>query len=409
MSASHPQVTSPPPNLPSPGSKDFLPGYEVIGAFASGGMAEVILAWQTSSGGLRRKVVLKRIHRHLLADENFVEMFLHEGRVAAGLSHRNIAHVYDVVQTREGDHVIVMEYIRGASVQALLKTLRQREARMPVAFALGVAMEVCEAIDYAYNASGPDGEPLHVVHRDISPSNVLVSLDGQVKLLDFGIAKTTSPAALTKAGSIKGKFGYMAPEQLRGEQVDCRTDLFSLGAVLYEMTTGRRPFRGRNEAEQIAALLMDEIPRPSQVVPDYPPELERIVMRALERDRHQRFQSPRELSDELERCADANDWTMKSVSMGAFVKSLVGTEIVEPASVSAPQLVPAAPASDSGSRPLASGTRPAVGGGGGQEAEIPIVVEPEAASRPWLVPALALGGLVLASALFWLVVFPLLQ
>lgn len=409
MSATDPQHTSPPPSAPTPGSKEFLPGYEVIGAFASGGMAEVILAWQTSSGGFRRKVVLKRIHRHLLADENFVEMFLHEGRVAAGLSHRNIAHVYDVVQTREGDHVIVMEYIRGASIQALLKALRQREARMPLAFAVSVVMEVCEAIDYAYNASGPDGEPMRVVHRDISPSNVLISLDGQVKLLDFGIAKTTSPVALTKAGSIKGKFGYMAPEQLRGEIVDCRTDLFSLGAVLYEMTTGKRPFRGRNEAEQVAALLMDEIPPPTKVDPDYPPELERIVMRALDRDRLQRFQSPRELSDELERCADVHDWTMKSVSMGAFVKSLVGSEIPEPAPLSSHQLT-AAPAriSDSGSGPLASGTRRL--GGAPPEAEIPIIVDGEGTpGRPWLVPALVVGGLVVASALFWAVVFPLLQ
>jgi serine/threonine-protein kinase len=407
MSSHHQQDGSPSAAVAAEGAAPLLPGYDVIGQFASGGMAEVILAWQTSAGGFRRKVVLKRIHRHLLADENFVEMFLHEGRVAAGLAHRNIAHVYDVVKTSEGEHVIVMEYIRGASLQALLKALRQRGARMPIAFAVGVALEVCEAIDYAFNASGPDGEPMRVVHRDISPSNVLVSLDGQVKLLDFGIAKTTSPVALTKAGSVKGKYGYMAPEQLRGELVDCRTDLFSLGAVLYEMTTGRRPFRGRNEAEQVAALLMDEIPRPSEVDPDFPPELERIVMKALTRDRLQRYQSPRELSDDLERCADANDWTMKSVSMGAFVKSVVG-ELAEPTATTVRSLSPAVPSSGSGSGPLASGTRPA-SEGAPPEADIPIDLEPAAAeARPWVVPALAVGGLVVVSALFWLVVFPLL-
>lgn len=342
--------------LDSGESTQWLPDHEVIGVLASGGMAKIYLAWQMKSGGFRRKVVLKRIHRHLLADETFVQMFLHEGRVGAGLSHRNIAHIYDVLVSVEGDPVIVMEYVRGASVQTLLRALRARQSRMPVPVAVTIAMEVCEAIDYAFNSTGPDGEPMRIVHRDISPSNILLSLDGQVKLLDFGIAKTAAAVELTKAGNIKGKYGYMAPEQLRGQIVDARTDIFSLGAVLYEMTVGRRPFRGKNEAEQISALLMDPIVPPSQLIADYPPELEQIVMRALNRDRLQRFQSPRELADELERCASTHDWTMKTVAMSTFLKAVVGTEIPEP-TPSTPLV--AQRGVDSGSRPAASGTRPA--------------------------------------------------
>lgn len=341
-------------------------------------------------------------------------MFLHEARVGAGLAHRNIAHTYDVTQSRDGDYVIVMEYVRGASVQKVLRALRARGARMPIPVAVAVASEVCEAIDYAYNSTGPDGEPMHVVHRDISPSNVLISLDGHVKLLDFGIAKTSAHVELTKAGNIKGKYGYMAPEQLRGETVDCRTDIFSLGAVLYEMTTGRRPFRGQNEAQQIAALLMDPIPPPSQGLPDYPAELEHIVMRALSRDRLQRFQSPRELADELERCAGQHDWTMKSMSMSAFVKSVVGADIPEP--TSAPSLPPVA----SGSRPAVSGTRPAASGTPGPhaltaptlDADIPVVVEPAAkpaGARPgWVLPLTVILGVLVASVLFWVLVYPLM-
>lgn len=407
---------SEPQSAPIPPESAFeLDKHEIIRPLASGGMAQLFLAWQHGAGGVKRRVVVKRIHRHLVGEPEFVEMFLNEARIAAGLSHPNIVHIYDVVETNDGDTVLVMEYVNGVSVHALLRAARQKGIRLPLGFAVHIALAVAEALEYAYSAAGPDGQALRIVHRDVSPSNVLVSVEGRIKLVDFGIAKALANATVTKTGHIKGKYRYMAPEQLKGETLDARTDLFALGSMLYEMTTGTRAFPGTSDAEIITALLTCEVEPPSRRVADYPPELERIVLRCLSRDRVGRPSSGRELIEELEACASACDWTMRSVSLGAFVTSLFPAQAEPeapstsgPHSASGPRSAPKRP---TGTPPLSvrrqMATMPMVVPEPVAPPEIVVTVEEEAGA-PFrdAKTLLVITVLVIASAVFWLLVYP---
>ena len=408
---------SAPAPVPIPPESSFeLDKHEIIRPLATGGMAQLFLAWQHGAGGVKRRVVVKRIHRHLVSEPEFVEMFLNEARIAAGLSHPNIVHIYDVVETNDGDTVLVMEYVNGVSVHALLRAARQKGMRLPLGFAVNIALAVAEALEYAYNSVGPDGHPLRIVHRDVSPSNVLVSIEGRVKLVDFGIAKALANGSVTKTGHVKGKYRYMAPEQLKGELLDARTDLFALGAMLYEMTTGARAFPGSSDAEIITALLTSEVVPPSKRVADYPAELERIVLRCLSRDREGRPSSGRELIDELEGCATICDWTMRSVSLGAFVRSLFPAqlEIEPPPSASGPRATtPRRPmATEPLLAPVQMSTMPLTVPQRGAEPEIDVTVEEERRPRPPILDAktlLIVTFLVIASAVFWLLVYPQLS
>jgi serine/threonine protein kinase len=395
-----------------PDSSFELDKHEIIRPLATGGMAQLFLAWQYGAGGVKRRVVVKRIHRHLVGEPEFVEMFLNEARIAAGLSHPNIVHIYDVVETNAGDTVLVMEYVNGVSVHALLRAARQNGLTLPLGFAVHIAIAVAEALEYAYAAAGADGVPLRIVHRDVSPSNVLVSVEGRIKLVDFGIAKALANASVTKAGHVKGKYRYMAPEQLKGEPLDARTDLFALGAMLYEMTTGSRAFAGSSDAEIITALLTCEVEPPSRRVADYPPELERIVLRCLSRERGGRPSSGRELIEELEACAVSCDWTMRSVSLGVFVRSLFPAHLeAEAPSASGPRA--SAPRSSTPTPPVSAprqmSTLPMIGPDALMQAEIDVTVDYDAGPRQPLRDAstlLIVTFLVVASALFWLVVYP---
>lgn len=402
---------SAPTPVPAPplDSSFELDKHEIIRPLATGGMAQLFLAWQHGAGGVKRRVVVKRIHRHLVGEPEFVEMFLNEARIAAALSHPNIVHIYDVVETSDGDTVLVMEYVNGVSVHALLRAARQKGIRLPLGFAVHIAIAVAEALEYAYGAVGLDGQFLRIVHRDISPSNVLISVEGRIKLVDFGIAKALENVSVTKAGHVKGKYRYMAPEQLKGETLDGRTDLFALGAILYEMTTGSRAFAGTSDAEVITALLTSEIVPPSRRVDDYPPELERIVLRCLSRERTERPGSARELIEELEACVFSCDWTMRSFSLGAFVKTLFPAQLESEApSTSGPR-----PASPRRSVPPSTRrqlfTMPMVPLDPGAPPELHVTVEEQARPRRPIQDAttlLVITIVVIASAIFWLVVYP---
>jgi serine/threonine protein kinase len=390
-----------------------LEHHEIIRPLASGGMAQLYLAWQVRPGGVRRRVVLKRIHRHLVADPEFVEMFLNEARIGAGLTHPNIVHLYDVLTTKDGDPVLVMEYINGVSVHGLLRAARRQEMGFPLNFAVHVVMAIAEALEYAYETVGPDGEKLRIVHRDVSPSNILVSVEGRVKLVDFGIAKASASAALTKAGQVKGKYQYMSPEQLRGEELDARSDLFALGAILYELTTGSRVFRGKTDVELITALLTAEIDPPSSRKEGYPEELERIVMSCLSRSRDARPPSARALYEQLESCATACDFTMRSVTLGTFVSTLFPERLEADPAPSGPRpvlkteplIVPTMPLPMAIVQPSPSGAPPE--SASGPDVDVPIDIDVAPAKRDATVLVVGIG-LVVASILFWLVVYPLL-
>jgi serine/threonine protein kinase len=269
--------------------------YQLLYRFASGGMAQLYLARLTGAEGFTKLVALKVIHQHLTEEPEFVNMFIDEARLASRIAHPNVVHIIEL--GRVGDvHFIAMEYVEGESLGALLrKTLPPRRV------GARIIADAAAGLHAAHELRDGQGELLNVVHRDVSPQNILISYDGAVKVVDFGVARARGSLHTTR-GQIKGKLSYMAPEQLsERRQVDRRTDVFALGIVLFETTTRRRLFKAESEELQIAKVLQGEIIRPSRVIPDYPPELEQIVMRALDRDQTRRFQSAQEMQRALER------------------------------------------------------------------------------------------------------------
>ena len=273
--------------------------YRVLGRIATGGMADILLGKLNGPSGFQRAVVIKSILPHLARDEEFVGMFLDEARLTAQIRHPNVVQVHEL--GRDGALLyLVMEYLDGESCNSILREAARRGTHPPHALAAHICAHVAAGLHAAHVLTDDDGKLLGVVHRDVSPQNVLVTYDGQVKLLDFGIAKAAGRTTEgTRAGQIKGKFAYMAPEQATRAEVDARTDVFSLGVVLWEMTTGRRLFKRASELMVLRALSEEPIPRPSDQVKRYPPLLESIVMRALARDPKDRFQTALDLRQAL--------------------------------------------------------------------------------------------------------------
>ncbi len=267
---------------------------------ALGGMAEIYLARQEGPRGFSRRLVIKRILPHLADDPGFQEMFLDEARLAARLSHPNIVPIFDFGEV-DGAFYLAMELVRGPDLRRLYNAAAK--ARAPLSFALTakICAGIAEGLHYAHSLTDDDGTPLGIVHRDISPSNVIVSVDGVPRILDFGIAKAASKSHKTQAGTIKGKIGYMPPEQVRGRRIDGRADLYALGVVLYQLVTGRLPFHGEADFAVMQAVVEEPPPRPRRFNADVPEALEEIILTALEKDPEARFASGREMAAELER------------------------------------------------------------------------------------------------------------
>src|SRR5512140_767411 len=263
--------------------------YELVRKLATGGMAEVFLAKFEWARGLEKTVVVKRILYHLAEDPTFIEMFFTEAQLAAQLSHPNIAQVIEFGES-EGVYFLAMEYVDGPSLRALANAAHATGTGIPFPHCARIAAFCCEALAYAHEL--PDaatGQPLNLVHRDISPDNVLISKTGSVKLVDFGIAKAATQTHRTKTGLVKGKLAYMAPEQLRAEPLDRRADVYSLGVMLYELVSGRKPYEAPSEVTLIHAMLYEDMTPLRTRREDVPPELERIVNKALERKREDRW------------------------------------------------------------------------------------------------------------------------
>jgi serine/threonine-protein kinase len=276
--------------------------YYIQQKLGTGGMADVFLAVMRGPEGFQRPSVVKRIRNDLAAIPGFVQLFIDEASLSARLCHPNIVHVYDF-GVMEGSHFIAMEQVPGRDLRWMLLHLQQRTVIPAPAVAAEIARQCCLALDYAHGLDGADGRPLNIVHRDVTPANIMVSRDGIVKLLDFGVARTLDPARRTHtdAGVIKGKLSYLAPEQLRDQSIDRRCDLFSLGTVLYELLSWRFLFRGQSDAETIQRVLEWPVPPPSTHNRAVSAVLDRIVMRALERDPDRRYQTAGEMADDLER------------------------------------------------------------------------------------------------------------
>src|SRR5687767_8006504 len=231
--------------------------FVVRGRLAAGGMAEIYVAEMALARGVRRKVALKRIHPHLAEDPDFVSMFLDEARVASQLAHRGVVALLDAVECG-GDLVIVMEYVPGWDLSAILREARQKKKDVPLGVAVAIAQSVAETLAYVHTAADANGTALGIVHRDVTPANLLVGEDGSVRLLDFGVAKAAERATKTATATLKGKFAYMSPEQASSKPVDARTDLYALGLVLYEMLVGDRALRADGD---IAALNLARAPQ----------------------------------------------------------------------------------------------------------------------------------------------------
>src|SRR5688572_8613324 len=248
--------------------------YELVRHLASGGMARVYLARVSGVGGFERHVVLKTVRPERIEDQSYVTMFLDEARVVATLHHQHIAQVYEIGVADDGTYFLAMEYLHGETARAVLEHARVQAMRLPLELGLTIACAAAAGLHHAHERRAADGTPLGIVHRDVSPSNVIIGYDGSIKLIDFGIAKAEARSTKTLTGFVKGKAGYMAPEQALGYTVDRRSDVFALGVLLYELTTQTRAFRGNNEYESVQRIVAGDVVPPCKVSPGYPPELE---------------------------------------------------------------------------------------------------------------------------------------
>jgi serine/threonine-protein kinase len=273
--------------------------YTLLKRLATGGMAEIFLARQAGMGGFEKDVVVKRLLPEHAANQELVSMFLDEARIAANLTHPDIAQIFDL-GTQGDSYYIAMELVHGVDLRRLCSQGIAEGNYLPLNHAVRIIAEVCDALAYAHARTDDQGRPLGIVHRDVSPTNILVTFEGGVKLVDFGIAKAANKVSVTRAGQIKGKFGYMSPEQVKGEEIDARSDLFAVGINLYEITLGRRLFRGETDLDTMRSIEECNIQRPREVDPNYPEGLERIVMKALARDRFQRYVTARDMQMALE-------------------------------------------------------------------------------------------------------------
>jgi hypothetical protein len=302
---------------------DRVGKYEIIRELATGGMATIYLARVSGTAGFEKLVVLKCILPNLARDRGFVTMFLDEARIAATLRHSNIADVFDV-GVEDGTYFFAMEYIHGQNARIVRIESRARQRPIPLDVSLAIVSATASALGYAHARRNADG-PLNLVHRDVSPSNVIVSYEGAVKLVDFGIARATlRRGARTRTGLKRGKAPYMSPEQCRGDETDGRSDLFSLGTMLYELTAGQRPFLGNSDFEVMEAIVTCTPQPPSSLVHDYPRPLEQIVMRLLTRAPQARYQDAGALLEDLEAFMAGRGMLTPSYVVAKYMHDLFG-------------------------------------------------------------------------------------
>jgi serine/threonine protein kinase len=273
--------------------------YKPLYRLAAGGMAEVWVAHSVSVAGFKKKVAIKRILPGLLKDERFVRMFLDEARLSLHFNHANVVTIFDLGKSDE-TYFIVMEYVEGTTLKQVLEFLQERGKKIPLPLVLWILNETLKGLDYAHQLVDPEtGEPLHVVHRDISPPNLLISWNGEVKLTDFGLAKATTQLESTDQGVVKGKFSYLSPEAAHGQPVDGRTDIFAVGILAYEMLTMRRLFLGETDYQTVEMVRAAQVPSIRAQNPEVPEELEAIIRKSLTRDPEQRYRTANEFADDL--------------------------------------------------------------------------------------------------------------
>jgi tRNA A-37 threonylcarbamoyl transferase component Bud32 len=303
--------------------------YDLVAEIASGGMATVFLANLSGVGGFRRFVAIKRLHPHLAKEEEFVEMFLDEARLAAGIHHPHVVPILEVGASERG-YYLVMEYIEGDTLARLLARAATSGRRLPVTIGVRVVVDMLAGLHAAHELRDEHGNPTELVHRDVSPQNILVGIDGNTRITDFGVARAASRLSATRAGQLKGKIAYMAPEQAVGDpSVDRRADIFSAGIVLWEVLAARRLFKAENEAATLSRVISEPIPDICDVNPDIDPAVGAVVMKALARDRDERYATCQDFADELERTAKAAGTMASSREVATYVGEVIGQDIAQ--------------------------------------------------------------------------------
>ena len=300
--------------------------YTLLRKIATGGMAEVFLARAEGVGGFQKLLVIKRILPNLAEDQQFVSMFLNEARVASQLNHPGVVSIYELGEVDRA-YYIAMEYIDGPNLRSLCRRAADGGQPLPAHLAVKIISQACEGLQYAHDAVALDGSPLNIIHRDISPDNIMLSRQGVVKVVDFGIAKAANQPHLTKSGILKGKIAYMPPEQIRGHPVDCRADVFALGVCLYELLAGSRPFGSTSEVAMMQAILNDPPAPLLEVRPGLDAALETIVGKALAKDADQRYPSCRTLQADLERYLIERGQNVGPRELAQLVEDLVGPPV----------------------------------------------------------------------------------
>jgi serine/threonine protein kinase len=274
--------------------------YILLDRINVGGMAEVFRGKMEGVQGFERMVALKRILPNIAADPDFIEMFVDEAKLAVQLQHANIAQIFDL-GTVDDSYYIAMEYVSGTDLRSMWDRARQRNRLLPIAMSCHVMQRVCEGLDAAHRKKDDQGNDIGLVHRDVSPQNVLISFEGEVKVIDFGIAKAANKVSKTQAGVLKGKFGYMSPEQVRGIDLDNRSDIFAVGIILYELLVGDRLFLGESDFSTLEKVRNVEMVPPTRLNKNLSPHLERIVMKALAKQREDRYRYASEMAEDLQR------------------------------------------------------------------------------------------------------------
>ena len=303
--------------------------YELIGEIASGGMATVFLARLTGLGGFQRFVALKRLHPHLASEKDFVRMFLDEARLAAGIHHPNVVPILEVGAGRVG-YYLVMEYIEGETLARLLARAASVNTKLPVPISIRIGVDMLLGLHAAHELKDESGAPTNLVHRDVSPQNVLVGADGISRITDFGVARAASRLGDTRAGQLKGKIAYMAPEQASGvEELDRRADVFAAGIVIWEALAQRRLFKAQNEAATLSRVMNEPVPNLSAIASDVPDPVTAVISRALQRHPDRRFASCAEFADALEAAASRYRLLASSRELAGYVAEVIGDEIAQ--------------------------------------------------------------------------------
>ncbi len=300
--------------------------YTVVERLDQGGMAEVFRGVAESIAGFKKSVAIKRMLPGLAKNDKFVAMFLDEAKLSLHLQHANIVQVFDIGHSNNS-YFLVMEYVDGCNLKHALDHHREHGRRFTTPVAIYLMLECCKGLNYAHNVENPEtGEPLNIVHRDISPPNVLLSRNGEVKLVDFGLAKANSQLTETDPGIVKGKFSYLSPEAASGAVVDHRADIFALGIILWEMFTGRRLFYGDSDYQTVQQVREARIPSVAALNPEIEPELEAIVRQALERDPRNRFQEAADLAEALVNYLFSRGMKVTARDVGLLVRQVRGEQ-----------------------------------------------------------------------------------